>query len=143
MNGQLRKTSVPKINVEYIKKISEKIKGRVTEKLSQQFSRTQFHTLGVLSKLDELLLNPQIRAHSGTVPGTLRNTKVENQGTNEDESQSDSHPEAGIFRSQTTQNFGPEVGHDIVTGVTKDKCNHEDMVAGFTEDIRNRHDMLP
>ena len=29
---------------------------------------------------------------------------------NEDDSQSDPHPEAGLFRSQTTQNSGPEVG---------------------------------
>ena len=37
---------------------------------------------------------------------------MENQGTNEDDSQSDPHPEADIFCSQTTQNSGPEVGHD-------------------------------
>ena len=46
--------------------------------------------------------------HSGTVPGTFRNTNVENQGTNEDDSQSGPHPEAGIFRGQATQNFGPK-----------------------------------
>ena len=33
---------------------------------------------------------------------------MENQGTNEDDSQSDPHPEAGIFRGQTTQNSGPK-----------------------------------
>ena len=33
---------------------------------------------------------------------------MENQGTNEDDSQSDLHPEAGIFRGQTTQNLGPK-----------------------------------
>ena len=71
--------------------------------------------LCALSKLDEFLLNPQIRTHSGTVPGTFRNTNVENQGTNDEDSQSDSHPEAGIFRIHTTQNFGPEVGHGMVT----------------------------
>ena len=68
--------------------------------------------LGALSELDKFFLNPQIRMHSGTVPGTFRNTNVENQGTNEDDSQSDPHPEAGIFRNQTTPNSGPEVGHD-------------------------------
>ena len=52
--------------------------------------------MGALSKLDEFLLNPQIQTHSGTVPGTFRNMNVENQGTNEDDSQSDPHPEAGI-----------------------------------------------
>ena len=49
--------------------------------------------------------------HSGTVPKTFRNTNVDNQGTNEDDSKSEPHPEAGLFRSQTTQNSGQEVGH--------------------------------
>ena len=38
---------------------------------------------------------------------------MENQGTIEDDSQSDPHPEAGIFRGQTTQNFGPKDCRDI------------------------------
>ena len=109
-NGQSRNTSVPRINEEYITKLSEEIEGRVTKKLSQEYSRTESRILGALSKLDEFLLNQQIRAHSGAVPKTFRNTNVDNQGTNEDDSQSDPHPEAGLFRSQTTQNSGPEVG---------------------------------
>ena len=97
--GQSRNTSVPRINEEYITQVSEEIEGRVTKKLSQEFSRTEFRILGALSKLDEFLLNQQIRMHSGTVPGTFRKTNVENQWRNEDDSQSDPHPEAGIFRS--------------------------------------------
>ena len=111
-NSQSRNTSVPRINEEYITQVSEEIEGRVTEKLSQEFSRTESRILGALSKLDEFLLNQQIQTHSGTVPGTFRNTNVENQGTNEDDSQSNPHPEAGIFRSQITQNSGPEVQRD-------------------------------
>ena len=111
-NGQSPYTSVPRINEEYITQVSEEIEGRVAKKLSQEFSRTASRVLGPLSKLDEFLLNPQIRTHSGTVPRTFRNTNVENQGTNDGDPQSDPHPEAGIFRSQTTQNSGPEVGHD-------------------------------
>ena len=111
-NGQSWNTSVPRINEEYITQISEEIEGRVTKKLSQEFSRTESRILGALSKLDEFLLNQQIRTHSGTVPGKFRNTKVKNQRTNEDDSQSDPHPEAGIFRSQITQNSGPEVPRD-------------------------------
>ena len=112
-NGQSRNTTDARINEEYITQVSGEIEGRVTRKLSQEFSRTESRILGGLSNLDEFLLNPQIRTHSGTVPATFRNTNVENQGTNEDDSQSDPHPEAGIFRSQTTQKSGPEVGHDI------------------------------
>ena len=108
-NGQSRNTSVPRINEEYITQVSEQIEGRVTKKLSQEFSRTAFRILGALSKLDdEFLLNQQITTHSGTVPRTFRNTNVENQGTNEDHSQSDPHPEAGIFRGQTLQKLGPK-----------------------------------
>ena len=107
-NGQSRNTSVPRINEEYITQLSEEIEGRVSKKLSQEFSRTESRILGALSKLDEFLLNQQIRTHSETVPETFRNTNVGNQGTNEDDSQSDIHPEGGIFRGQTTQNSGPK-----------------------------------
>ena len=107
-NGQSRNTSVPRINEEYITQLSEEIEGRVSKKLSQEFSRLESRILAALSKLDEFLLNQQITTHSETVPGTFGNTNVENQGTNEDDSQSDPHPEAGIFRGQTTQNFGPK-----------------------------------
>ena len=111
-NGQSRNTSVPKINEEYITQVFEEVQGRVTKKLCHEFSRTESRILGALSKLDKFLLNLQLRTHSGTVPGTFRNRNVENQGTNEDDSQSDPQPEAGLFRSQTTQNSGPEVARD-------------------------------
>ena len=91
-NGQSRNTSVPRINKEYITKVFEEIEGRVTKKLCREFSRTESRFLGALSKLDEFLLNQQIRRHSGTVPETFRNTNVDNQGTNEDDSESDPHP---------------------------------------------------
>ena len=107
-NGQSRNTSVPRINEEYITQVSEEIKGRVSKKMSQEFSRTESPILGALTKLDDFLSNQQIHTHFETVPGTFRNTNVENQGTNEDDSQSDPHPEAGIFRGQSTQNSGPK-----------------------------------
>ena len=113
-NGQSRNTSVPRINEKYITQLSEEIEGRVSKKLSQEFSRTESRILGALSKSDEFLLNPQIRTHSETVSGTFRNTNVGNQGTNEDDSQSDPHPEAGIFRGQTTQNSGPKDCRDRI-----------------------------
>ena len=111
-NGQSRNTSVPRINKEYITQISEEIEGRISKKLSQEFSRTESRILGALSKLDEFLSNQQIQTHSKTVPGTFRKTNVENQGTNEDDSQSDPHPEADIFCGQTTQNYGPKECRD-------------------------------
>ena len=80
----------------------------MSKKLSQEFSRTESRIVGALTKSDEFLSNQQIHTQFETVPGTFRNTNVENQGTNEDDSQSDPHPEAGIFRGQTTQNLGPK-----------------------------------
>ena len=121
-NGQSRNTSVPRINEEYITQVSEEIESRVTEKLSQEFSRAESRILGALYKLDEFLLKPQITTHSETVPGTFRNTNVENQGTNEDDSQSDPHPEAGIFCGQTTQNSDLEECCDnVLLGVVTTK----------------------
>ena len=78
--GQSRNTSVPRINEEYITQVSEEIEGRVTKKLSQELSRTESRILGALSKLDEILLNPQtgrttetFREHSGTQMWKTRN----------------------------------------------------------------------
>ena len=67
---------------------------------------------------------------------------MENQETNEDDSQSDPHPEAGIFRRQTTQNFGPKDCRDMVTGVTGEIRHCRDMVTGATEEIRNGLDVV-
>ena len=108
-NGQSRNTSVPRINEEYITQVSEEIENRVTRKLFQEFSRTESRFLGALSKLDEFLLNPQIWTHSGTVPGTFRNTNVENQQErNEDRSQDDPHPEVRHFVCQSRHSIDSE-----------------------------------
>ena len=46
-------------------------------------------------------MNPQVRTLSGTVPGTSRNTDVENQEPNEDRSQNNTRPEviSSVYRS--------------------------------------------
>ena len=140
--GQSRNTSVPRIKEDYIAQVFEGIEGRVSEKLSQEFSRTESRILGALTKLDEFLSNQQIHTHFETVPGTFRNTNVENQGTNEDDSQSDPHSEAGIFRGQTTQNLGPKDCRDVVTGATGEIRHCRDMVTGVTGEIRHCRDMV-
>ena len=58
---------------EYITQVSKQIDGRLTEKLSQYFSRTESRILFALSKLDEFLLIPQAQTCSLAVPGTSRN----------------------------------------------------------------------
>ena len=118
-NGQSRNTSFPRIDEEYITQVSEEIEGRVSKKLSQEFSRTKSRILGALSKLDEFFLNQQIRTHSETVPGTFRNTNVESQGTNEDDSQRDPHPEVGPSVCQSRHSIDSDTSetHDTMTGV--------------------------
>ena len=92
-NSQSQNSSAPGITEEYIAQVSEEIERRVTKKLPQEFSRTKSRVLAALSKLDEFLLNEQIRTFSETIPGTFRNTDVENQEPSEDRSQNDPHPE--------------------------------------------------
>ena len=77
---------------DYISQVSEEIEGRVTKKLSKEFSRTESRILGALSKLDEFLLNPQVRTCSVAVPGTSRNNNSENWETTGDRSSDDSAP---------------------------------------------------
>ena len=79
-------TNVPRSREDYITQFSKEIEGRLTKKLSKEFSRTESRILGALSQLDEFFLSPLIQGHSGSVPETSRNTLGTNQGTNEDDS---------------------------------------------------------
>ena len=108
---------VPRWQQDYKTQVSEEFEGRVTKKLSQEYSRTENRILGALARLNDLLKNPLIQCHCGPAPETSRNALSTSQETNEDDTQSDPHPEAVIFRSYTIQNSGPEIGHDMVTGV--------------------------
>ena len=83
----------PELTQDCISQVSEEIEGRVTKKLSKEFSKTESRILGALSKLDEFLLNPQVRTCSVVAPGTSRNNNLENQGTNEDRPSDDPGPE--------------------------------------------------
>ena len=86
----------PELTQEYISQVSEEIEGRVTKKLSMEFSKTEF-ILGALSKLDEFLLNPQVRTCSVAAHGTSRNSNSENRETHGDRSSDDPIPKWGIF----------------------------------------------
>ena len=57
-------------------------------------------------------MNPLIQGKSGTTPVSSRNAFSTNQGTNEDDSQSDPHPEAGVFGNQTMRNSGQKDRRD-------------------------------
>ena len=92
-SGRTQNILDPELTQDYISQVSEEIEGRVTKKLSKEFSRTESRILGALSKLDEFLLNPQVRACSVAVPGTSRSSNLENQGTSEDRPSDDPGPE--------------------------------------------------
>ena len=128
-NNQSQNTSAPVITEEYIAQVSEEIQGCVTKKLSQQFSRTKFHTLGALFKLDEILLSPQVRTFSGTFLGTLRNADVENQEPSGYRSQDDPHPEvefSACRASKLTDSDRDEASHRHNTRGPKYRifCSH-------------------
>ena len=95
-------SNVPRSQEDYKTEVSEEIEGRVTNKLSQEFSRTENHKLGALARLDDLLKNPLVQVPSGTASEASRNALGTNHGTNEDDSQSNPHPEGGIFNNQMT-----------------------------------------
>ena len=119
-SNSAQNSTVPRSPEDYITQVSEEIEGRITKKLSQEFSRTENRILGALARLDDCLMNPLIQGRSGNAPEMSWNAFSTGQGTNEDDSQSNFHSEVGTFNNQVTQNSGPEDGHDMVTGVIVD-----------------------
>ena len=100
------------------------------KKLSKDFSKTENRILGALARLHDFLMNPLLPGHSGTTPEPSRNALNTSQGTNEDDSQNDPRPEAGLFHGQMTQNSGQEDGHDMLTRGSEEIRNGHDMVTG-------------
>ena len=107
-NNRARNTNSPKIQEEYITQVSEKIEGRMTNKLSQELSKTESRILYALSRLDDFLQNPHARAHSGPVPETSRNISRRSQRTNGNSLHNDPHPEVGVYLSQNNRDLSPE-----------------------------------
>ena len=107
-------SSAPRSQEDYITQFSEEIEGSVTKKLSKEFSSTESRVLGALARLDDFLMNPLLPGYSGTTPELTWNALNTSQGTNEDDSQNDPHPDVGLFHGQMTQKSGPEDDHDII-----------------------------
>ena len=79
---------------EYISQVFEEIEGKVCGRLSKEFSRTKSRIPDALSKLDEFLLNSQVRTCSVAVTGTSWNSNSGNRKPNGDRS-----PERSLSRS--------------------------------------------
>ena len=92
-SSRAQNTLDPELAQDYLSRVSEEIEGSVTKKFSKEFSRTESRILGALSKLDEFLLNPQVRICSVAVPGTSRNSNSENREPTGDRSLDDPCPE--------------------------------------------------
>ena len=128
----------PELTQDYISQVSEEIEGRVTKKLSKEFSATESRILGALSKLDEFLLNPQVRTCSVTVPGRSRNANSENRETHEDRSSDDPYAEVGYFPHHFGQINSPETETNSHV-VTK---NYPHMVTRGPEETRHNPHMM-
>ena len=98
----------PELTQDYISQVSELIEGRVTKKLSKDFSKMESRILGAFSKLDEFLLNPQVRTCSVAVQGTSRNANSDNREAHGDRSWNDPYPEVGYFPHHSVRLNSPE-----------------------------------
>ena len=79
-------------------------------------------------------MNPLLQGHSGITQEPSGNALRASQGTKEEDSQNDPHPEAGLFHGQKAQNSGPEDDHDTVTGATEQIGNCHDLT-GVHEEV--------
>ena len=61
-------SNVPRSQEDYKAQVFEEIEGRVTKKLSKEFSRTENCILGALARLDDFPMNPLLQDHSGALP---------------------------------------------------------------------------
>ena len=129
-NNQSQNTLHPEMALEYISQASEEMEGRVTKKLSKEFSRTESRVLGLLSKLDEFLLNPQVRTCSVAVPETSRNSNSENREPTGHRSLDDPCPEVRFSSHHAGNLNSPELEE------------YPHMVTGGPEEIRNRPQMM-
>ena len=108
-NNQSQNSAAPGITEDYIAQVSEKTEVRVTRTRSQEFSRTESRILDALLKLDEFLLNPQIRKFSGA-------SYVENQQASRDRSENDPHPQvefSACRANNLTDSESEETSHGI------------------------------
>ena len=136
-NSRAQKTVDPELTQDYNSQVSEEIEGRVTKKLSKEFSRTESRIFVALSNLDEFLLNPQVRNCFVAVPGTFRNGHSENRETTGHRSSNDPCPEVRSSSHQPGHLNNPEVEEypHMVTGVTGEIRQYPHMTTGSREGI--------
>ena len=127
----------PELTQDYISQVSEEIEGRVAKKLSKAFSKTESWILGALSKLDEFLLNQQVRTCSVAVAGTSGNNSSENRETTGDRSSDNPYPKVGYFSHHSGQLNIPETETNphMVTRVAEEVRRNPHMMTATQEKI--------
>ena len=65
-------SSAPRSQEDYITQVSEKIEGRITKRLSKEFSRTENRILGALARLDDFFMKPILPGRSGAIPERVK-----------------------------------------------------------------------
>ena len=137
-NSRAQNVLDPELTQDYISQVSEEIEGRVTKNLSkEEFSKTESRILGALSKIDEFVLNPQVRTCSVAVPGTSRNNNSENRETTGDRSSDDHYPEVGYFSHHSGHLNSPERENnpDMVTRATEEISHYTHMMTTTQDEI--------
>ena len=135
-NCQSQNTHDSEMDQEDISQVSEEIEGRVTKKLSKQFSRMESRILGALSTFDEFLLNPQVGTCSVAVPRASRSCNSAYREPNGDRSPNVLCPEVMVssLHSGNLNSSEMEEYPHIVTGVTEEIRNPPNMVTGVQEE---------
>ena len=111
-NRRRQSTLDPDLTQDDISQVSEEIEGRLTRKLSKEFSRAESRILGASSKLDEFLLSPQVLSCSVAVPRTSRDNNSKNRESTGDRSSDEPCPEARYFSHHSGHLNIPEAGND-------------------------------
>ena len=130
----------PELTQDYNSQVSEEIEGRVTKKLSKEFNKTESRILGALSKLDEFLLNPQVRTCS-VFQKASGNANSESREIHGDRSSNDPYPEGGYFPHHSGQlnsseaDMVTETYPHMVTGATEDICHNPHTITTTQEEI--------
>ena len=97
--------------------------------------------MGALSKLDEFLLNPQVRTCSVTAHGASRHSDLENWETHGDRSSNDPSTEGGYFPHLSGQfnsseaEMVTETFPHMVTGATEEICHNLHTMTATQEEI--------
>ena len=101
--------------------------------------------MGALSKLDEFLLNPQVRTCSVAVHGTSSNVNSENREILRDRSSNDPYPEVGYFPHKSGHFKSPKTKNNshmmtesyphMVTGGPEEVCHNPHTMTATQEEI--------